>query len=75
MKKRIEFNCSSVCNLRCAYCFLHKNKAYEEEDKNIVQSLKDGSFIKNICFSLEKIDINKSEFDSFSLWGGKRLII
>lgn len=71
MKKRIEFNCSSVCNLRCAYCFLHKNKAYEEEDKNIVQSLKDGSFIKNICFSLEKMNINKSEFDSFSLWGGE----
>lgn len=69
--KKIEFNCSSVCNLRCAYCFLHKNKAYEEEDENIAYALETGSFLDNICASLEKMEINKSEFSSFSLWGGE----
>jgi len=38
MIKNLTLITSSICNLDCSYCFLHKNNAYKEYNKNIYES-------------------------------------
>ena len=46
--RRLEVIGSAGCNLKCSYCYLHKNPSYFEEDKLVVKAMKDGTFLKNI---------------------------
>lgn len=62
---------ASKCNLKCDYCYLHKNKSYIDEDEKTLKAFLDGSFIKNIKTTLKKLKIHKEEFNALELWGGE----
>jgi len=36
---------SSFCDLKCSYCFLHKNRSFRQYDKWIIESWKDGTYV------------------------------
>lgn len=59
------------CNLNCSYCFLHKNPAYIEEDAKVIAALKDGSYIRNIKTTLNKLKIPYDDFSKFEIWGAE----
>lgn len=73
-KKSIALIGSSVCNLQCSYCFLHKTSAYIEEDKNIVAALESGLFLSNVSKSLDKLDILKEDISNLQIWGAETSI-
>lgn len=70
-KKSMAIIGSSVCNLQCSYCFLHKTSAYAAEDKNIVTALKNGLFLSNISKSLDKMDVKKEDISNIQIWGAE----
>lgn len=39
---------SSVCNLNCSFCYLHKNQSYKEFDSLVRQAWQDGSYVDNL---------------------------
>jgi len=69
--RKLEIIGSAGCNLKCTYCYLHKNPFYFEEDKLIVKAMKDGTFLKNIKTVLKYLNIHPDEFDTFTIWGGE----
>ena len=66
---------ASKCNLKCEYCYLHKNKSYINEDKKTLQAILDGSFIKNVKRTLKKLSIDREDFGKLELWGGETTLI
>jgi sulfatase maturation enzyme AslB (radical SAM superfamily) len=62
---------ASKCNLKCEYCYLHKNKSYINEDEKTLQAILDGSFIKNVKRTLKKLSIDREDFGRLELWGGE----
>lgn len=73
MIKSLTLITSSSCNLNCSYCFLHKNNAYKEFDKNIYQAFQDGSYIKNVLKTFKSMEWDCNNVDHLSFWGGESL--
>ena len=73
MIKNLTLITSSICNLDCSYCFLHKNNAYKEYNKNIYESFQNGSYLKNVLKTFELMQWNRDNVDSISFWGGESL--
>lgn len=71
MDKTLELVISSGCNLNCSYCYLHKNLAYLNVDKKILESIKDGSFVQNMLRSLHGMQIECKDFTELQLWGAE----
>ena len=69
--RRLEVIGSAGCNLKCSYCYLHKNPAYQEQDKILLQSLEDGSFFNNIINTIHSLHYDVKDFDTLDFWGGE----
>jgi len=54
-----EFFTTAICNLRCEYCLVPKNKELVHLHKRIISKLKDGKFIDRLDSNLEY----------FAFWG------
>lgn len=76
MKKiaSITFISSAMCNLNCSFCYLNKNIAYSSFNTLVRQAWKDKTYIKNVCTSLDKLNIDKTSINTISLWGGETLL-
>ena len=67
------------CNLTCDYCLIQNarlnNPQYANElQKNTIQALEDGSFIKNIQESLKRIHCSANNIETISLWGQEQTL-
>lgn len=62
---------SNSCNQKCSYCYLHKNPAYQEQDKILLQSLENGSFFNNIINTIHSLHYDIKDFDTLDFWGGE----
>lgn len=68
----VSIHWSSDCNMACKYCYIDKDKpAMASLNRDIRQSLEDGSFINNIKLKLDSI---KNQVDSLALWGAEPTI-
>lgn len=44
----VEIFSSAWCNLSCSYCYIPKHQFISEIHKNVIKSIKDGTFLENI---------------------------
>lgn len=65
---------SSICNLNCKFCYLHKNEAYKEYHKLLTQAWEDGSYVNNIVQCITKLGHKTTEVEEINFWGGETLI-
>lgn len=65
---------ASDCDLSCSYCYLGKNCAFKDQDQNIINAWKDGSYLENIKKVLDFFNSDPKEVRSFQLWGGEPLL-
>ena len=72
--KSVSVISSSLCNLRCSFCYLHKNKAYPKFDEIVQEAWKNGSYVDNILKVFEKFKIPPSDLEIIQLWGGETLL-
>lgn len=70
----IEVITSSVCNLNCSFCYLHKNKAYKEFNQNILNAWNDFSYIDNIEKCVFALGHNLDKVEQIHFWGGETLL-
>ena len=71
---QIQLLGASNCDLGCSYCYLGKNCTFKNQDKNIVQSWIDGSYLENTKKVLEIFKSDPKQVISFQLWGGEPLL-
>lgn len=62
---------SCGCNLDCSYCLIaqSKNKKSSQIQQNTIQALKDGSFLKNTIYTIEKLGGCSTDIKSIQFWG------
>lgn len=65
---------SSFCDLKCSYCFLHKNKAFRKKDSYIVEMWENGEYVNNLKKFFNKVNSDPLKVRDLSLWGGEPLI-
>lgn len=65
---------SSICNLKCSYCFLHKNESFKIFNSEVQKAWETGTYLINIEKSLNKLNINYNDISSIQLWGGEPLL-
>ena len=65
---------SSACNLNCQFCFLNKNKSFNEYDKQILKAWKEKTYIKNVNQALLKMGENPNNIKFINFWGGETLL-
>lgn len=46
---------SAMCNLDCSFCYLNKNKSFTSFNTLVRKAWKDGTYISNVCKSLDKL--------------------
>lgn len=73
MVRNISFFSSSICNLNCSFCYLHKNNSYKTYDEIIVKAWEDQSYIDNVVKSLKKLEEDPNQINSIEFWGGETL--
>lgn len=73
MIKSLTLITSSVCNLDCSYCFLHKNQAYKEYDKAIHAAFQNGTYLQNVVNTFKTMNWDCNNIDQLSFWGGETL--
>lgn len=69
--KGLSIITSCVCNLDCKYCQIAMNKTPMADilQKNTIDALKDGSFIKNIRSVLHRLHQSPGLIEQIDLWG------
>lgn len=65
---------SAMCNLDCSFCYLNKNKSFTSFNTLVRKAWKDGTYISNVCKSLDKLQIDKNYITIIQLWGGETLL-
>lgn len=65
---------ASICDLKCEYCFLHKDKSFNNYDKIVQKAWLDGSYVKNIKKVFKAIDNDPLKVRTLQIWGGESLI-
>lgn len=62
---------SCGCNLKCEYCHIAQavNADSPRLQKETIQALQDGSFLKNVKDSLARIEQSPGDIEQLSLWG------
>ena len=65
---------AAVCNLKCDFCYLHKNEAYKKFDKQLLEAWDTGEYLDNVERSLDRLDIDYNSVMMWQLWGGETLI-
>lgn len=68
--KKLSILGSGTCNLSCEYCFL-KGLNKQHFDKEIVEKLIDGSYLKTIQQVLLKCGANNFQIEELTFWGGE----
>jgi sulfatase maturation enzyme AslB (radical SAM superfamily) len=58
-----ELFSAGFCNMDCAYCYIHKNKAMKKINDKIVEKIKDGRYIQELK------QIYGENLTHLSLWG------
>lgn len=68
MIKDLTIFASSICNLRCSYCYIKKDQAVFDYDTKLVDALKSGEYIKRI-----KKDFPESvnTLENLQAWGAE----
>lgn len=64
----------ATCNLDCSFCYLNKNKAYQEFDKIVRAAWEDGSYLENIEKTLRALETDITKLTTLQLWGGETLL-
>lgn len=72
--KQLNFITTSSCNMKCEFCYLHKNNAYKEFDKMVESAWEDGSYVVNAYNTLLALHSNPKEITNIDLWGGETLL-
>ena len=77
--EKIKLHCisilsSSICNLNCPFCYLHKNESYKVYDNIIREAWKDGSYINNIYKTVLAYPADPKDVNTIQMWGGETLI-
>lgn len=67
----IDVLASSICNMRCSFCYLHKNSAYKEFDLCLKKAWQDGTYVKNLKKVFNKLNANMNEVTEIGFWGGE----
>lgn len=65
---------SSVCNLNCSFCYLHKNSSYKEYDKLVRAAWQDGSYLDNVLNTVKGLNGDPTQVTTMQLWGGETLL-
>lgn len=62
---------SGTCNLSCKYCFLCGLKNHKTFDNEIIQAVKDGSYLKTFQHVLNRLQVPYYKIYNFTMWGGE----
>ena len=65
---------SSQCNLKCKFCFLHKDKVLNTYNQQIIQAWSNKTYIKNVEASLKKLGESAKNIFEIEFWGGETLL-
>lgn len=65
---------SSICNLNCSFCYLNKNKSYKKFNELTRQAWQNGDYVKNLKNTIQALNINVEDVQTFQLWGGETLL-
>ena len=65
---------SSRCNMKCSFCYLHKNKSFYEYDKYLRAMWRNGDYIENVKKTIDKLGINPNDITNVTFWGGETTI-
>lgn len=64
---------SSKCNLNCDFCFLNKNKTFNEYDQIILSAWENQTYIQNLINTLLKMNQHPTNIHDITFWGGETL--
>lgn len=72
-RKIVGIDCisSSDCNMRCEFCYLHKNKAYQKFNEEVIKAWQNGSYVDNMYKVICKLNSDPIEMNHIALWGGE----
>lgn len=73
MVNSISLISSSVCNLKCSFCFLNKNKSFNKYDLEILQAWKEKTYLSTVYKSLKKLKEDPLKIVRMEFWGGETL--
>ena len=65
---------ASICDLKCEYCFLHKDKCFNEFDKVVQRAWLDKTYLQNIKKVFKALDNDPLKVQALQIWGGESLI-
>lgn len=65
---------SSRCNMKCSFCYLHKNKSFYEYDKYLREAWRSGAYIEKVKETTDKMKIDPKDITNVSFWGGETTI-
>lgn len=65
---------SSICNLNCSFCYLHKNESYKKYNKLVREAWQNGDYLKNLYNTCKALELDFNEIDCIQLWGGETLL-
>lgn len=72
--KTLSVITSSICNLNCGFCYLHKNKAYSEFNKKIAEAWDDQTYLENVEKAVLALGSSLNEVTEVHFWGGETLL-
>lgn len=65
---------STICNLNCKFCYLHKNNSYKEYHKLLTQAWENGDYVNNVKLALMNLNHDLNDIEQVHFWGGETLI-
>ena len=65
---------SSRCNMKCSFCYLHKNKSFYEYDKYLREVWRNGEYIEKVKETTDKMGIDPLTITNITFWGGETTI-
>lgn len=68
---QVDLISNSICDLKCQFCFLHKNKFFQKYNTIVQNAWKDGTYVKNIKNFFKKTGADPSKVKTLELWGGE----
>lgn len=76
MNEKIHMNSLSIvgastCNLACDYCFLCNLRSIKTWDTQLIDSVKDGSYLKTVLNVIKATNNDPLEISDMTFWGGE----
>lgn len=69
--QQIDLMGSSSCDLKCSYCYINKNCAFFDYDKQIREAWETGAYLKTVQAVFSALDQSPSTITDLQLWGGE----